>query len=605
MKSTGLVGLALTLFMLLLVLGAAFLFLFQGRQGLRQRADTLSAEVEMLEQEVAETEADLIASESTRVAMAAELATAEANSVILEGELVESQQRTEELASELEEASSALTQLKLGNQQNLEQPPYVAIVSPEDSAVSAPGEPVEFIVVAIDAAGITAVNLTVNGETESYSVDDELIFTAKKSWTPPGAGSYTASAMAINSNGFASEATTITIEISDVEDQNAAVRSQVEANVAELRGLVPLEPIEPTPRTQQELRQRLQLEFVEGSDPAQARRDTLVLSAFDFLEPDFDLYGTLIELQGEGVMGFYDPETAEFVVVNDNVELNVAEQWTHAHEFMHALQDQHYQLDIIADEDLDPEARVAVRALAEGEAELIQFLYLAEGYFTDDQVTEIFAALNETETAFPEESPPILVTNLSFPYTAGFAFALELYRRDDDDFGLIDAAWRNLPQSTEQILHPDRYLSGDTPQLVSVPPLTETLGLGWEQLEEEVLGEFLLREYLTQQLSQEQVEVAATGWGGDRYAVYWNESEETLVMVLHVVWDTTADSAEFATLYPHYPTGLYEASGELRADGSECWQGDEVVCFYQDGQATIIVRAPDLETAAAVLAATP
>ncbi|KPK10021.1 MAG: hypothetical protein AMJ56_09255, partial [Anaerolineae bacterium SG8_19] len=96
----------------------------------------------------------------------------------------------------------------------------------------------------------------------------------------------------------------------------------------------------------------------------------------------------------------------------------------------------------------------------------------------------------------------------------------------------MNVAWQNLPQSTEQIIHPDRYLAGDLPEIVALPPLTDTLGIGWTRLEEATLGEFLLREYLGQQLDETEVETAATGWGGDRYAVYWHQDNEELVMVL-------------------------------------------------------------------------
>ncbi|NIT57160.1 MAG: hypothetical protein GWN00_13275, partial [Aliifodinibius sp.] len=69
-------------------------------------------------------------------------------------------------------------------------------------------------------------------------------------------------------------------------------------------------------------------------------------------------------------------------------------------------------------------------------------------------------------------------------------------------------------------------------------PLTDTLGVGWQRLDEDTLGEFYLREYLAQQLEGGLVESAASGWGGDRYTVYWNDEAEEIVMVLKLVWDT-------------------------------------------------------------------
>ena len=129
-------------------------------------------------------------------------------------------------------------------------------------------------------------------------------------------------------------------------------------------------------------------------------------------------------------------------------------------------------------------------------------------------------------------APPVLISSLSFPYSSGYRFVETLY--DAGGFEAIDAAWADPPRSTEHILHPERYLAGDAPQIVTLPPLTDTLGVGWELLEDDILGEFFLREYLDQQLAAAVAERAAEGWGGDRYAVYWNEATGGLVMALRL-----------------------------------------------------------------------
>jgi hypothetical protein len=135
---------------------------------------------------------------------------------------------------------------------------------------------------------------------------------------------------------------------------------------------------------------------------------------------------------------------------------------------------------------------------------------------------------------------------------------------------------------------------------VSLPPLTPTLGTGWQQLDEDVLGEFYLRQYLGQQLTEEEVDLAATGWGGDHYVVFWHEAEQSLVMALLLRWDTPADGAEFNALYPNYPTGLYNVSPTTLSDGTECWTGEDTICFYVNSGSSLIVRAPDVATAVLV-----
>lgn len=379
-------------------------------------------------------------------------------------------------------------------------------------------------------------------------------------------------------------------------DPYAAERAQIEANVEAIRDLEAKEAVEPTLLTADELRQRLEKEFAEDYSPEEARDDAIALSAFDFLDPDFDLYAFTINLLTEQIAGFYDPETDEFVVIDNDQEFDVLERWTHAHEYVHALQDQYYDLSFLDDESLDSESTFALQALAEGEATLVQTLYLLGGYFSQEELLSVLTDSLEIDTAVLDEAPPFMVHELEFPYIQGMEFVQRLY--DQDGFAGIDAAWANPPQSTEQILHPERYLAGDAPQIVALAPLTDTLGAGWEQADSDILGEFYLREYLAQQIGNDQVDEAASGWGGDRYSVYWNEGEQALVMALKLAWDTPADAQEFADIYPTYPAQLFSAEAMVMPDGGLCWQGQDVICFYDLGGESLVVRAPDVELAA-------
>jgi hypothetical protein len=384
----------------------------------------------------------------------------------------------------------------------------------------------------------------------------------------------------------------------DIDDPYAAERASIEANVAAIRGLQPKEPVAPISLTPAELRQRLEEEFLKDYSAEQARQDAITLSAFDFMAADFDLHSFILELLTEQIAGYYDPETDEFVIISDDEEFDALEQVAHAHEYVHALQDQYHNLELLDEDELESEAAFAIQALAEGEATFVQTLFLVGGYFDMGQLLNLVEESLTVDTAVLDSAPPVLAHELEFPYLGGLEFVQALH--DEGGFEAIDAAWRDLPQSTEQILHPQRYLDGDLPQLVTLSPLTDTLGAGWELADEDVLGEFYLREYLAQQLDDETVDLAATGWGGDRYAVYWNEANQAPVMVLKLVWDTPADVDEFAKLYPQYPERLMGSEAQAQASGGHCWSGADVICLYSSAGETLVVRAPDLDTAARV-----
>jgi hypothetical protein len=481
------------------------------------------------------------------------------------------------------------------------EPTSINILSPGEYSVIDLGQPVEFVISATDPNGIRLVTLTSNGSNIGTFQDveqNELNF--NQEWTPNYAGTHEIIASVTSRTGQLTSAEPITIRVVDSQmlAQNAPIWANVEGNVNEIRGLAALAPIEPILLTRAELKQRLQADFFYTEEDAQ--RDVLVMHAFEFLPRDFDLYRLTHRYLGDSLIGFYDPATKEFVVLSDDKEVNPLEQWVFAHEFMHALQDQHFQLSLITDTTLSSETNLAIRALAEGEAELLQEIYIEQGFFTQEELIDIFNLISRTRQREVPNIPSVIVNSFLFPYTVGRDYAETLYLQNGWEG--LNVAWQNLPQSTEQIIHPDRYLAGDLPEIVALPPLTDTLGIGWTRLEEATLGEFLLREYLGQQLDETEVETAATGWGGDRYAVYWHQDNEELVMVLRQTWDTPADKDQYEMAFTKFAGSTYGSQGQTQSDGGTCWQGDDALCFYPSAGQTVTVRAPDLETAAAVAA---
>jgi hypothetical protein len=588
--------------MLLLVMVAAFIFLFQEQNTLETERDVLATRVVVLEGDVAQNGIALQSAESTRTAQGDMLATVESDAVLLEGQLVESQQQLDNATRELANMAAAMESTAVAPPPI--QPPSAAIVSPTAADTVLVNQTISITLVAADPQGLTAVNLTINNQPHAdYDPNNATLYTASANWTPTEPGDYELAVLAINSNGVANTPAISTITVTEPEtetetalgqtavlvDPNAAIRAQIEQDVSELRALKPITPVVTTLLTRAQLGQRITTDLFAEYTPEEAARDVIALSAFDFLPSDFDLYSYSQELYTEQIAGFYDPETDEFVVISEDDTLSANEQLTHAHEFVHALQDQHFNLDVLDDESLTADAAAAFTAMIEGEATLIQSLYLFAG---DIDVGALFAEMETLQTPVLDSAPPILVNSLTFPYLSGMTFVQTLYNQDG--LAALNNAWANPPQSTEHILHPERYLANDTPQLVTLPPFTATLGSGWQLADEDVLGEFMLREYVGQQLTRTQVDTAVTGWGGDRYAVYYNEANDQQVMVLRIVWDTAEDATEFAALYPNYPVALFNTAGALSGNGRECWTTPtELICLTQNERETLIVRAPN------------
>lgn len=483
------------------------------------------------------------------------------------------------------------------------EPAVITLLSPQDGDRVNLGQPVDLRVTASDPNGIRLINLTSNGQGIGIAQSTgETTMELNQSWTPEYAGTHQIVAVATNRVGEPIAAEAINLRVIDqaMMERNAPIWAKVEANVAQLRKLEPLEPVEPTLLSQTELRQRIQADYFFTKEDA--ADDTLVLRAFDFVARDFDYYSLSRRYIGESIAGFYDPDSKEFVVVSSDDDTNALEQWIYAHEFMHAMQDQHFQLGLITDADTSFESNMALRALAEGEAELVQEYYMDWNYFTESEEIEIF---NETHRlgGFPFVSDPgyfpdVLSNAFWFPYTTGRDFAEYIFVRNG--WAGLNDAWENLPQSTEQIIHPERYFSGDSPQIVALEPLTDTLGAGWTLVEEGVLGEFFMREYLIQRVDEAVVNAGAKGWGGDRYAVYWHADNDDLVLVLRTAWDTSWDADQFITAYTSYADRRYGPGSEVEVENRTCWQRMDVTCLNRVGDEVFVIRAPDLATAASV-----
>lgn len=598
MKSTTATALILGLIMLLLVMFAAFVFLFQGRSTLEEQRNTAQVEATALQDSLAQAQANLNNVSATRTAAENGWATAVADNVLLDGQLVQLQQELDSLTAQMVNTEGGISTTLTT------QAPLVAILSPADGETIPINEVNEVAVVAADVQGVTAVNVLINGEPwQEYAAGDVTLFTQTIEWEPVETGLYEISVMAVNVNGVASEMATVAVQANEIQtstgtlsDPNAELRAEIETAVSELRRLEPMEPVVTTLLTPEQLRQRVETDLLEEYNAAEVATDLLVLSSFDFLAPDFPLLDFTRDLYTEQIAGFYDPETNEFVVVSADDTLDALEQATYAHEYIHALQDQHFDLDLLDDETLNADASLALRSLAEGEATFVQSLYTLSG---DLDIEELVAASTAVSTPVLDEAPPFFAQSLMFPYLTGSQFVTALHNQGD--FDAVAYAWGNVPQSTEQIIHPDRFLADDFPQQVSLPPLTSTLGADWVLVEQDVLGEATLRFYLQQQLNEDQVETAATGWGGDQYAVYHNPETDEVVMVLRHVWDTAQDSIEFAALYPNYPSRLFDAESIIQPNGSECWFGDEeLICLLQNGLETLIIRAPTLEIVEAI-----
>ncbi len=380
---------------------------------------------------------------------------------------------------------------------------------------------------------------------------------------------------------------------------------EIEQQVIALRGLDPNGEFDRALFSPDQLRERVINDFVQDYTPEDAQQDTLVLAAFGLIEADFDFYTFYIDLLSEQVAGFYDNETKEMVVVQGEAFAG-PERLTYAHEYTHALQDQTYDIKNGLGYDTDPceadsERCAAIQALLEGDATLSELQWFTNHSTAQDQ-QDIFAFYDTYESPIYDSAPAFMQEDFLFPYNQGYEFVNFLF--EEGGFPAVDAAYLDPPVSTEQILHPDTY-PNELPVTVTLPDLLPTLGDGWTVLDDSVMGEWYTYLILARghdedtRLGDVEAERAATGWGGDAYAVYLSPAGDATALVLSTVWDSLTEASEFAEAFQEYATARFGTPTD-----EMLWEQDGVVTmFVHDGDRTTWVAAPDLATVQAILAA--
>lgn len=270
----------------------------------------------------------------------------------------------------------------------------------------------------------------------------------------------------------------------------------------------------------------------------------------------FRLRDYVVRLLREQVAGFYEPKTKEFYLA---AWLPIADQKrVIAHELVHALQDQHFDLRRLEGWPKgDSDAELAAHALVEGEATLVMIEYDFEQQGLRLDMNKI-AALTDNmidqegdadSKSYPilANAPKVLKENLQFPYLYGAGFVGSVLR--NGTWKALDKTYISLPDSTEQIMHPQRFLVRDKPVKIDIPDLTPTLGPSWKKADADVNGEFGYLVALAEFIPKRTARAAAEGWGGDRYVLYENKTTGGLVLIQFTTWDTERDAEEFFEAY--------------------------------------------------------
>lgn len=326
-----------------------------------------------------------------------------------------------------------------------------------------------------------------------------------------------------------------------------------------------------------------------------------VFTLFGLVRSSFDPVRYTLNSFVDETGGFYLPWQKAIYVIG--TEFGGVEDQAYVHEFARALVDLRYHVDRLG---VYPVCRIdsqrcqAIRALLEGDAALAAEQRFKK-YATDGEKKDL-ANYQPNLQAVPDASTaPFIQRDLAFVYEQGGSFVKALYQRGG--WAAVNKALENLPDSTEQILHPEKYLAGEKPITVTAVPLTSTLGSPWRLITSDALGEW--RTYLmlssgvdeAARLSEETARQAAAGWGGDHYDVYLNPQTDQTLLAAQWAWDTPQDAAEFKQALSAY-LDLRFRGAKAQIPDQDCWSANrQTTCIYSSADGSLLwLLGPDLPT---------
>ncbi len=320
------------------------------------------------------------------------------------------------------------------------------------------------------------------------------------------------------------------------------------------RGITAKEKLAPVYKTEEELRQELTEQLAEVTDEELAEELGLY-NMLGFAPKDFDLRQFYVDLYTEQIAGFYDTETNEMNLIKDISDYENAV--TLAHEYTHYLQYNYPDFDETLNYDDDfceenGETCLIVDALIEGDASLTENLIDVKDTILKDQRDT--SGESSADSSVFESSPKFFQDTLLFPYVYGFDFVSYYYLKGG--FDAVNDLYINLPQSIEQIMHPEKYLK-DAPIEVTLEPFRSVITRSFEPVKEDVMNESDIMMLLGSgynsdwQLSERQSAAGADGWGGGSY-IYADDENGNQLFFAKIVWDSDKEAEEAETVFRLY-----------------------------------------------------
>ncbi|MFQ5770766.1 MAG: hypothetical protein ACE5HX_09530 [bacterium] len=295
--------------------------------------------------------------------------------------------------------------------------------------------------------------------------------------------------------------------------------------------------------------------------------------------PEIEDYRTMAKMVMQSqAAAYYDPASETFYLVMPNLPEQMLNS-VYAHELYHGFQDQHFNLEAYVlskvQNKLNDDELIARQAVVEGEATYMMTLWTMKSLLGSIPGPNILQMSINMQTqmdgakilemlkgsAIPQiyqgdmakaiqtmdKIPPFLLETMIGAYLKGQGFIFEIQKKGWDK---VQSLYAQPPVSSEQILHPEKWLLKEKPFKFEWPSFENNkLFSGWKLLEANTIGELQWHMIFAEHQMVKRGKSAAAGWNGDIFAVLENQTNKDLLLLICSTWDTVSDAKEFYLAY--------------------------------------------------------
>ncbi len=280
---------------------------------------------------------------------------------------------------------------------------------------------------------------------------------------------------------------------------------------------------------------------VEKEYPAEwAEKEEMFIRLMGFSDQSINIKNLHKKILTANACAQYNEKTKELIALKQYQAIDMMNAMIMVHELRHAALDAHFDLPALLGKYSDYDDRgLAILSAIEGDAAFTALLFngfnpeLMTSTYNSDPLLSFSPLGNSTQLY---KTADIVKHRFTMPYIDGLRFVIAVFTKKK---------WKGLnnilaspPDSSEQILHPGKYIKREKP----VPMTVQYRPEGYELYHSGVIGEYYLNVLLMPKPANKYMDFAY-GWGGDTFNIYRNSSSHFLA------WKSAWDEEKFCTTF--------------------------------------------------------